>query len=97
MSACPPTIRYLTLFSVKMLNRSSKLEFVAGVGIDHHLPRCLEDRFRPQTLPVLDVERTVHLGEAPIPLHDEIGLRSRRDLVHGTIVALRFRQRPAIE
>src|SRR5258708_31697189 len=101
MTACPPTIRYLTLFSVKMLNSSSKLEFiaaaVAGMGLDHHLPRCFEDRLRPKTLPVFDVERTVHFGEPPIPLHDERGLWSRRGLVHRTILPLRLPQRPALE
>src|ERR1039457_1458892 len=76
ITACPPTMRYLTPFSLKMLNSSSKSEFIASSGaapmcIDRHLPRRLEDRLCTQALPVLDVEGPVHPGNSPVSFHRE--------------------------
>jgi hypothetical protein len=84
-------MRYLKLFSLKMLNSSSKSEFIASAGaapmcIDRHLPRRLEDRLRTQALPVLDVERTVHPGNSPVPFHHEYRSRLFRSSVHHSIV-----------
>jgi hypothetical protein len=76
MTAWPPTTRYLTPVAVKRLNSSSKSEFIfatgfARVGVDYQLPGGLEDGGGAETLPIGDVERTIHVGEASVALHDE--------------------------
>src|SRR5450759_2432812 len=81
------TMRYLTPVSLKMPNSSSKSEFIASAGaapmcIDRHLPRRVEDRLRTQALPVLDVERAVHPGNAPVPFHHEYRPRLFRSSVY---------------
>src|ERR1035437_7957950 len=91
ITAWPPTMRYLTPFSLKMLNSSSKPEFIASVGavpmcIDRHLPRRREDRLRTQALPILDVERPVHPGNSPVSFHHEYRSRLFRSSVHQSIV-----------
>jgi len=82
---------YLTPFSLKMLNSSSKSEFIASAGaapmrIHRHLPRRREDRLRTQALPILDVERSVHPGNSPVPFHLEYRSRLFRGSVHHSIV-----------
>src|SRR5664279_498939 len=84
-------MRYLTPFSLKMLNSSSKSQFIASAGaatmcIDRHLPRRVEDGLRTQALPVLDVERAVHPGNSSVPFHHEYRPRLFRRGVHGPIV-----------
>src|ERR1022692_3807381 len=91
MTACPPTMRNLTPFSLKMLNSSSKSEFIASGGaaplcIDRHLPGRVEDRLRTQALPVLDVERAVHPGNTSVPFRHEFRPRFFRSGIHGPIV-----------
>jgi hypothetical protein len=54
--------------------------------IDRHLPRRFEDRRRTQALPVLDVERSVHPGNPPVPFHHEYRSRLFRSSVHHSIV-----------
>ena len=86
-------MRYLTLFSLKMLKSSSKSEFIALAGatpmrIDRHLPRGLEDRIRTQALPVLYVERPVHFGNPAVSLHHEYRPRLFRTSIHKVIVPL---------
>jgi hypothetical protein len=39
--------------------------------IDNHLPGCFENRSGPEALPVGNIERSIHLGEAPVAFHDE--------------------------
>src|ERR1035437_3609628 len=50
------------------------------------LSRRLEDRLRTQALPILDVERTVHPGNAPVPFHLEYRSRLFRGSAHHSIV-----------
>src|ERR1035438_4496715 len=84
-------MRYLTPFSLKMLNSSSKSEFIASAGaapmcLDRHLPRRVEDGLRTQALPVLDVEPPVHFGNSPVPFHQEYRSRLFRSSVHHSSV-----------
>ena len=82
---------YLAPFSLKMLNSSSKSEFIDAAAacrmyVHHHLPGGLEDGFRSKPLPVLDIEGPVHLGNAPVSFHHECRLRLIRFSDHAFIV-----------
>lgn len=94
-------LRSLTPASLKALNRSLKSEFIRptrppGMHIHDHLPRRFHDRRRPQPLPVLDVERPVHLPQSPVPFHDKLLARRRLWLgLHFHSLPPRFQARGA--
>jgi len=59
-----------------MFNSSSKSEVIGGaamarVCIYHHLPRGFKYCVRPWSLPVLDIESSIHRGESPETFHDK--------------------------
>ena len=65
--------RDLTLASLKRLNSSLHTEIFVWVCLDHELPGGFEDCIGAEALPVGDVEGAVHVGEAAVAFHDEIG------------------------
>jgi hypothetical protein len=66
ITAYPPTMRYLTSLALKILNSSSKSEFMRTAGrervcVDGHLPGSLEYCRGAEALPVSYVEGAVHV------------------------------------
>ena len=62
--------------ALKRFNSSAKSELIAtggifAVGVNHHLPRCVEDCRWAQTLPVGNIEAAVHFGEPAVAFHCE--------------------------
>jgi hypothetical protein len=65
--------------SLKILNSSSKSEFIETTGpprvcVHYHLPGSFEYRRRTESLPIGDVEGTIHVRQPAIAFHREYGL-----------------------
>ena len=79
MTACPPTIIYLTALALKSFNRSSKSEVIGAawllrMDVHDHLPCRLENCPRTKALPVTDVKRPVHIGQLAVAFHHKVGV-----------------------